>query len=69
MTHFPIFFSIASLAQGQSYDCPNASEAILKNMGKIVLYLNTTIHDKKRQLCEYFMAWWRHNLCGESIGY
>ena len=28
---------MASLALGQSYDCPNASEAILKNMDKWVL--------------------------------
>ena len=28
------FFRIASLALGQSYDCPSASRAILKNMGK-----------------------------------
>ena len=29
----PISFRLASLALGQSYDCPSASEASLKNMG------------------------------------
>ena len=29
-----IFFRVTSLALGQSYDCPSASEVILKNMGK-----------------------------------
>ena len=36
----PIFFRITSLALGQSYDCPGASEVILKNMGK---YTNTIL--------------------------
>ena len=30
----PIFFRVTSLALGQSYDCPSASEATLKNNGK-----------------------------------
>ena len=30
----PVSFRVASLALGQSYDCPSASEAALKNMGK-----------------------------------
>ena len=29
-------------ALGQSYDCPSASEATMKNMGKTYLYLTTT---------------------------
>ena len=33
MMCFPVFFRVASLALGQSYDCPRASEATLKNMG------------------------------------
>ena len=37
-----IFFRVASLALGQSYDCPRASEATLKNMGKIDWYQVTT---------------------------
>ena len=39
--HLPIFFMITSLALGQSCDCPNASEVILKNMGKISAHLTT----------------------------
>ena len=34
----PISFTVASLALGQSYDCPSASEVILKDMGKIGQY-------------------------------
>ena len=30
----PISFRLSSLALGQSYDCPSASEATLKDMGK-----------------------------------
>ena len=38
MSYFcsPISFRVASLALGQSYDCPSASEVILKDMGKII---------------------------------
>ena len=32
--HLPIFFRVASLALGQSHDCPNASEVTLKNISK-----------------------------------
>ena len=38
MIYLPIFFSVTSLALGQSYDCPSASEVTLKDMGKINLY-------------------------------
>ena len=34
IAHLPISFKVASLLMGQSYDCPNASEATLKNMYK-----------------------------------
>ena len=34
----PIFFKVTSLALGQSYDCPRASEATLKNMSKYAAY-------------------------------
>ena len=30
----PIYFTIASLALGQSFDCPSANEASLKDIGK-----------------------------------
>ena len=34
---YPIFFRVASLAPGQSYDCPGAREVTLKDMDKIDL--------------------------------
>ena len=36
----PIFFRVASLALGQSYDCPSASEATLKSIGKYVIWIH-----------------------------
>ena len=30
----PMSFRVTSLVLGQSYDCPSASEATLKNVGK-----------------------------------
>ena len=33
--YLPIFFRVASLALGQSYDCPSVSAATLRDMGKI----------------------------------
>ena len=33
---------VASLALGQTYDCPDASEVNLKNMGEISHYLTAT---------------------------
>ena len=36
----PIFFRVASLTLGQSYDCRSASEVILKNMGKIISHVS-----------------------------
>ena len=41
-----IYFRVTSLAQGQSYDCPCASEATLKEKGKIDLYELVTKHAK-----------------------
>ena len=32
--YLPIFFKVASLALGQSHDCPSASVATLKEMAK-----------------------------------
>ena len=34
--HWGNHIRITSLALGQSYDCPSASEVILKDMGKII---------------------------------
>ena len=42
MSFLPRFFMVASLALGQSYDCPSASEATLKDMGKIDSSQTTT---------------------------
>ena len=39
-------FRVASLVLGQSYDCPSASEATLKDMGKINWYQTTSKHNK-----------------------
>ena len=43
----PIFYRLASLTLGQSYDCPSVSEASLKNMGKLDRY-KITQHNKER---------------------
>ena len=34
MVGLPVSFRVASLPLGQSYDCPSASEATLKDKGK-----------------------------------
>ena len=44
--HLPKLFRDASLALGQSYDCPSASEVTLKYMGQIGRYLTTTKHKR-----------------------
>ena len=46
----PIFFRVASLALGQSYDCPSASEATLKDMGKTDLYQTKRNHNKAQTM-------------------
>ena len=38
--YLPILFRVTSLALGQSYDCPSASEVTLKDMGEIKDYQN-----------------------------
>ena len=35
----PISFKVTTLALGQSYDCPSASEATLKDMGNLPTYI------------------------------
>ena len=42
----PIFFRVASLALGQSQDCPSASEVTLNNFGKI---------NQTQALCAYIL--------------
>ena len=46
MIYLLIFFRVASLALGQSYDCPSASEATLKDMTKLAQYPTTTKHNQ-----------------------
>ena len=41
----PMSFKITPLALGQSYDCPSAIEAILKDMDKIIVI--NTLRTKK----------------------
>ena len=65
LVYLPIFFRVTSPALGQSYDCPSAREATLKDMGKIdhnnplkIDNLITTIHNKAYQKwCAYFMGY------------
>ena len=45
MIYLPLSFRVASLALGQSLDCPSASEVTLKNMGTINWYQTTTKHE------------------------
>ena len=54
MVYLSIFFRIASLALGQSYDCPSASEVTLKDMGKIVEHLSRIEHNKALTMCVIF---------------
>ena len=42
---------VASLAQGQTYDCHHASDVNLKNMGEISHYLTATEQNKAPILC------------------
>ena len=57
-----ISFRVTSLALGQSYDCPGASEASLNDMGKSIpgswrtCNINTTIERKIRP-CVYIMGY------------
>ena len=44
--HLPISFRVASLALGQSCDCPSANEATLKHMGKADWHQTTTENNK-----------------------
>ena len=60
-----ISFRVTSLALGQSYDWPSASEVNLKDMGKIYWYRTTTKRIKMRAvyiLPVVIFAWWRHQM-------
>ena len=45
--YLPTSFRVGSLALGQSYDCPSASEATLKDMGIIGMYETTAKQNTK----------------------
>ena len=55
--HLPIFLTVTSLAPGQSYDCPGASEVTFKNMGNIDWYLTATKHNKVRTMWKFVMMY------------
>ena len=44
-------FKVTSLALGQSYDCPSASEVTLNDIGKIIQNLSTAKHNKTLIIC------------------
>ena len=46
VNYWAMSFRVAPLAMGQSYDCPSASEATLKDMVKIKQCLTTAKHNK-----------------------
>ena len=73
-----ISFRVASLALGQSYDCPSASEGTLKDMDKSHQNFNTTkpnkfvnhIHNSQPPLYNILMAWLHGiNFTGSSYHY
>ena len=69
----PISFRVTSLAQGQSYDCPSASEVTLKNMDT-----KPQLKERKTKLCAYSgiilgmgsaNERWRYNVTWSLIGW
>ena len=60
-----IFFRAASLALGQSYDCPSASKVTLKDMGKTNLYQNT---QKPQQSMNCMHSSWDIIYCMDTVG-
>ena len=67
--NLPVFFKVASLAAaGQSSDCPTASEATLKDMGKIHWYQTMTKPNKAETMFKKFgLYFWfivQCHLCG-----
>ena len=59
----PISFMVASLALGQSYDCPSASEETMKDMGKIDQNQATTKHNRAQIMC---LILWMHYICCDA---
>ena len=59
----PISFRVSSLALGQSYDCPSASETTLKDMGKWATWIYNKLiikpqQNKAKQKCLYILTHW-----------
>ena len=57
----PISFRVTSLVMGQSYNCPNASEANLKNIDKFITQIHKNWYSnynkiKHNQACSYLMG-------------
>ena len=50
----PISFRVASLALGQSYDCPSASEATLKDIGKNISTYNHNKTKHNKTVCIFY---------------
>ena len=46
LPNIPISFRVTSLALGQSYDCPSASEVTLQDMGKLITGIYTELLTK-----------------------
>ena len=57
MIHVPVFTRVASLALGQSCDCPSASEITLKNIDKST-HPKAPLHMAKSYSCSYSWAIW-----------
>ena len=56
----PLFVGVASLPQGQFYDCPNAREETLNNVEnkawELLLHIVTTTKQSTGKPCAYFMG-------------
>ena len=51
---------VSSLALGQSYDCPSASEVTLNDLSKINHYLITTNHNEAQFMWDLYLWYWPH---------
>ena len=62
----PIFFRVASLALGQSYNCPSVSKVTTKDMGNISRYLTSTTHNMTWIMC-IFQTFYCNSTCQPVI--
>ena len=53
---FTHILKVALLALGQSYDCPNASKATMKDMG------TSTCNKPQLDTTKHKWSWWRHQM-------